>query len=189
MGNKTKKTLSSGSFNRQLIILFTFLVCFGTVLIITPKDNGTVAEYIRQSSSSQADNSVLEKVMKLPKLKLSDLQTSVADAKMEIEEAEEESLAKTEEDLSETLSEVETTQKKALKLLLSQNGFSSKQEKEVEDEVIKDLESQVKERIESEASKIKENTSDDLDTTITKDMELNVDVDEIESDVVAMRDY
>jgi len=186
---KMEKKQSPRSFHRQLVIVFTFLVFFGTALIIAPKDSGVVEEYIRRSSNDQSDVSVIEKMKAFPKLKLSELQSFIADAKNEISESEEEALAKTEEDLSETLSEVEKTLKKALEHLLSRNGYSSKQEKEVEDQVIKKLESKVKEFIESEVSVINEDAMEDIDETLKIDMNVGLDVDEIQYDVVALRDY
>jgi len=187
---RTKKKPSSKSFNGQLIVVFTFLIFFGTALIITPKDSGDVDEYVRHSSQpAKADNPVLKKVIKLPKLKISDVQTSVTDAKMEIEESQEEALAKTEEDLGDVLSEVESTIKKALKHLLLKKGVSSDEEKYVESQVIAELEKGVKERIESEASAIKEDAEEDLDTTVINDMDQSISAEEIESDVIALRDY
>merc|ERR1740121_79544 len=108
---------------------------------------------------------------------------------MEIEESQEEALAKTEEDLGDVLSEVESTIKKALKHLLLKKGVSSDEEKYVESQVIAELEKGVKERIESEASAIKEDAEEDLDTTVINDMDQSISAEEIESDVIALRDY
>jgi len=117
-------------------------------------------------------------------------QTSLRDAKWDIEDAEEAAVSKSEESLKETLESVESTVKQALEQLLSKRrGYSDEQVKEIEEEVVTKLENEVHNRLENEASLIAEDAEQDMDTVFENDVLAKVDSKGIETDVNAMREY
>lgn len=122
--------------------------------------------------------------------KLKVAQSSLRDAKWDIEDAEEAAVEKSEESLKETLQGVESSIKQALEQLLSKRrGYSDEQVKEIEDEVVKKLENEVHDRLENEASLIAEDAEQDMDTVFENDVLAKVDAKGIETDVNAMREY
>jgi len=117
-------------------------------------------------------------------------QSSLRDAKWDIEEAEEAAVTKSEESLKDTLQGVESSIKQALEQLLSKRrGYSTEQVKEIENEVVKKLENEVHDRLENEASLIAEDAEQDMDTVFENDVLAKVDSKGIETDVNAMREY
>ena len=117
-------------------------------------------------------------------------QSSLRDAKWDIEEAEAQAVTKSEEALKDTLQSVETSIKEALEQLLTKGrGYSTDQVKEIEEEVVKKLENEVHGRLENEAALIAEDAEQDMDTVFENDVLAKVDSKGIETDVNAMREY
>jgi len=117
-------------------------------------------------------------------------QSSLRDAKWDIEEAEAQAVTKSEEALQDTLQGVEKSIKEALdQLLMKRRGYSSDQVKEIEEEVVKKLENEVHDRLENEAALIAEDAEQDMDTVFENDVLAKVDSKGIETDVNAMREY
>jgi len=185
--DKQKNRQGSRNIPKDLIIIFTIIVVFLVITFsIVPLDNGYVEAYIRYTFKPEV---IIEKVKKQPKLTFSDLNTSLEDAKMEIEESELEVLEKVEEELFKNLSELEIKIKKSLKILLNGEGLSPEKEKEILNAIVEELEYGVKKRIETEASKIGIEAGKNLEKIVKNDMKARVNPKGIETDVLAMRDY
>jgi len=152
-----------------------------------------VAETIESKSPPEKTEDVMkvdEEDEKGRRESLKVAQSSLRDAKYDIEEAEEAAVEKSEEALKETLKDVEESIKQALdQLLMKHKGYSTEQVKEIEDEVVKKLEGEVHNRLENEASLIAEDAEQDMDTVFENDVLAKVDSKGIENDVNAMREY
>jgi len=201
-----KQRRNSSGFMRYLIIALTCLIGFGLILFSAPTakmNEIDASSSIRQAAKPASEPKIQtesaiakEVVMKAKndeerrKKTLKKAASSLEDAKMDIEEAEEEAVAKSEEVLKDTLQGVEASLKMALEQLLQKRrGYSPEKVKEIEDEVIKKLEAEVHERLESEASLIADDAEQDMDTVFENDVLAKVDSKGIETDVNAMREY
>jgi len=194
---------------RYLVIALACLFGFGLILFSAPSESmsemsastsvrRTVkpppqAKVKRETEKEveveeEEDDDVVDEEVR--KESLTEAASSLKDAKMDIEEAEEEAVAKSEAVLKETLTNVEASLKKALEQFLEKRrGYSPDTVKEVEDEVVKKLEAEVHNRLESEASLIAEDAEQDMDTVFENDVLAKVDEQGIKTDVNAMREY
>lgn len=198
-----KKHTGSGGIARYMIIAIACLLGFVAIIFILPSDisNSKKKSTIRHAIKPTADKDerTTASIISLEHAQDDEEESKIYsigtnyldDAKKIVINAEEEALSNSNEYISDILKDVEVTIKKAIEQLLleKRHGYSSDEVTDVENEIFNKLEMKVHQQLKSTSTSITKDAEQDMDTIFENDVLAKVDLNDIEKDVDAMREY